>query len=280
MHSGSQLDLDDRTLAWLDHGHGAPVVFLHAFPLSAMMWRAQVEHLPTGWRGVAPDLRGFRHAWREGASPACHVRDHAQDVLALIDHLSVTPVVLVGLSMGGYVAFECWRQRPDAVAGLVLVDTRAEPDTDEARAKRRQMQQLVRTGGPSAVADAMLPTLLGASAQTTDPHRAIEVRRLIEENRAGAIDDALETLASRTDSRPTLATISCPTLVIVGQEDVLTPLPMAQAMAAGIAGATLVTIPRAGHLSSIEQPTVFNAVLQGWLQATFPDGPVRPRQVQ
>lgn len=276
----NRLDLDGRTLAWLDQGHGPAIVFLHAFPLSAMMWRAQIEHPPEGWRAVAPDLRGFRHAWREGAAPACHVRDHADDVLALIDHLSVAPVVIVGLSMGGYVAFECWRRRPEAVAGLVLVDTRAEPDTDEARAKRRQMQSLVRTGGPSAVAEAMLPTLLGASTQTTDPHRVVEVRRLIEENRAGAIDDALETLGSRPDSRPTLGTISCPTLVIVGDEDVLTPLPMAQTMAAGIAGATLVTIERAGHLSSIEQSAAFDTALHGWLRATFPDGPVPSRQVQ
>lgn len=126
----------------------------------------------------------------------------------------------------------------------------------------------------------MLPTLLGASTQTTDPHRVVEVRRLIEENRAGAIDDALEALRARPDSRPTLGTISCPTLVIVGDEDVLTPLPMALPMAAGIAGATLVTIERAGHLSSIEQSAAFDTALPGWLRSTFPDGPVPSRQVQ
>lgn len=280
MPPDSRLDLEDRTLGWFDQGRGTPIVFLHAFPLNATMWRGPLEGLPTGWRGVAPDLRGFRASWREGGEAARHVRDHAKDVLALLDHLSAAPAVIVGLSMGGYVAFECWRQRSDAIAGLVLVDTRAEPDTDDARAKRRQMQDLVRTAGPSAVADAMLPTLLGASTQTTDPHRAVEVRRLIEANRADAIHDALETLGSRPDSRPTLATISCPTLVVVGEEDLLTPLPMAQTIATGIAQATLVTIPRAGHLSSLEQPATFDAALHDWLQATFPDGPVPSRQVQ
>ena len=280
MHPYSRLDLADRTLAWLDEGRGSPIVFLHAFPLNATMWRPQIEHLPAGWRGVAPDVRGFQHAWREGAAPARHVRDHAQDVVALIDHLAVAPAVIVGLSMGGYIAFECWRQRPDAIAGLVLVDTRAEPDTDEARAKRRQMQDLVRTEGTSAVADVMLPSLLGPTTQTTDPHRAVEVRRLIEANRVDAISDALESLASRPDSRPTLAGISCPTLVVVGDEDALTPLPMAQTMASGIPGATLVVLPRAGHLSSVEQPAAFDAALHGWLDATFPDGPMRPGQVQ
>ncbi len=280
MQPYSRLDLAGHTLAWLDEGRGAPIVFLHAFPLNATMWRPQLEHLPAGWRGVAPDLRGFQHAWRDGASPARHVRDHAQDVFTLIDHLAAAPAVIVGLSMGGYVAFECWRQRPDAIAGLVLVDTRAEPDTDDARAKRRQMQHLVRTAGPSAVADAMLPSLLGASTQTTDPHRAVEVRRLIEANRADAVSDALEALASRPDSRPTLGGITCPTLVVVGEEDALTPVPMARTIASGIADATLVVLPRAGHLSSLEHPVAFDAALHGWLDATFPDGPVPPRQVQ
>ncbi len=280
MSSYATHDLGDRRLAWLDIGSGRPIVFLHAFPLNATMWQPQLDHLPAGWRGLAPDLRGFHRAWTEGAAPARHVSDHATDVLALLRHLGAGPAVIVGLSMGGYVAFECWRRQPDAIAGLVLADTRAEPDTDEARARRRQMQETARADGPSAVADAMLPGLLGATSQTTDPHRAVEVRRLIEANRPDAIVDALEALASRPDSRETLRQVTCPALVLVGDEDSLTPPPLAAAMASALPDATLVTLPRAGHLSNLEHPLAFNRALHAWLATTFADGPASAGQVQ
>lgn len=280
MREYARLDLGDRSIAYLDEGRGAALVFLHAFPLNATMWRPQLDRLPPGWRALAPDLRGFQHSARQGAASARHVADHAADVIALLDTEVAGPAVLVGLSMGGYVAFECWRQRPDLVAGLVLADTRAEADTDEARTKRVAMQHAVRTEGPAAVADAMLPGLLGASTQTTDPHVAVGVRTLIESNAAAGIADALDVLRTRPDSRATLATITCPTLIVVGEEDALTPPALSQAMADALPGSTLVTIPRAGHLSNLEHPVAFNAALHSWLDERFPDGIVRGTQVE
>jgi 3-oxoadipate enol-lactonase len=264
------LDLGDRTLAYLDEGSGATLVFLHAFPLNATMWRPQLDALPSGWRALAPDLRGFQHSTRAGAVPAHHVADHAADVLAL----------LAGLSMGGYVAFQCWRQRPDLIAGLVLADTRAEADTDESRAKRLAMRDTVHADGPRAVAEAKMPGLLGASTQTTDPHVAIVVQRMIESSTAAGIADALDTLRTRPDSRATLATITCPTLVVVGEEDGLTPPALSHAMADVLPGATLVAIPRAGHLSNLEHPLAFNDALQSWLDQRFPDGILGGTQVE
>ncbi len=261
----STRDLGSRTLAFLDQGAGGPLLFIHGFPLAATMWLRQVEGVPDGWRALAPDLRGFQHSRRGGAPPARHVRDHAADLIDLLEAESAGPAVLVGLSMGGYVALECWRQRPDLVRGLVLADTRAEADTDEARAKRREMQALAEAHGASAVADAMMPKLLGATTQTREPHLATEVRRLIEANPPDAIVDALEALATRPDSRDTLASITCPTLVLVGEEDELTPPTMAQTLADGIAGATLIRIPHAGHLSNLEQPEAFERALFGWV---------------
>jgi 3-oxoadipate enol-lactonase len=263
-------DLGDRTLAFLDHGTGHPVLFIHAFPLSAAMWQQQIERLPDGWRALAPDLRGFHHSRRGGAPPARHVRDHAADVLAVLQAEATGPAVVVGLSMGGYIALECWRQRPDLIRGLVLADTRAEADTEEARAKRREMQHLVQTQGTAAVADAMLPKLLGPTTQTAEPHLATEVRRLIEGNTPDAVADALDALATRPDSRPLLASITCPALVIVGEEDELTPPAMAQTLAEGIPSAVLVQIGGAGHLSNLEQPDRFSEVLNGWLASLPP----------
>lgn len=280
MHAYSTLDLGDRRLAYLEQGAGATLVFLHAFPLHAGMWRSQLGGLPAGWRGVAPDLRGFHQSHHADATPARHVADHAADVIALLTSLDAAPVVIVGLSMGGYIAFECWRQRPDLIAGLVLADTRAEGDTDEGRAKRTQMQALARAEGPAGVADAMLPGLLGASTQTTDPHVAQQVRQLIEANTTEAIVDALEVLRSRPDARPLLHTITCPTLIVVGAEDSLTPPALSDDMARAIPDATLVTIPRAGHLSNLEHPVAFTDTLTAWLRDRFPDGIVRRTRVE
>ncbi|BCS35168.1 alpha/beta hydrolase [Luteitalea sp. TBR-22] len=252
----------DTMLSVTEVGEGSPIVFLHAFPLHAQMWAPQLDALPAGWRGVAPDLRGFRAST---GAPARSVGDHAADVLALIASLDAGPVVLAGLSMGGYVAFECWRRHPAAIRGLVLADTRADADSDEARARRVAMQGLARTSGTGAVIDAMLPGLLGATTQTDEPHLAHEVRRWATETPGSAVADALEALRTRPDSRPTLATIAVPTLVLVGAEDVLTPPAVARVIADGIAGATLVEIPRAGHLSNVEHPAAFNGALQRWL---------------
>ncbi|HTU99400.1 MAG TPA: alpha/beta fold hydrolase, partial [Luteitalea sp.] len=252
-----------------EHGQGpSTIVFLHAFPLSSLMWRPQLDALPPGWRGLAPDFRGLGKSGR-GEPPARTVADHARDVWALVDALAPGPVVLAGLSMGGYVAFECWRQRPDGVRGLVLADTRAEPDTEEARAKRTAMQEKARQGGPGAVLDAMFPGLLGATTQTHDPHRAVEVREFAAGASTEGVVDALDTLRTRPDSRPDLARIGCPALVLVGAEDTLTPPEAARTMADGIAGATLVTIPAAGHLANIEQPKAFTRALVDWLDRRF-----------
>lgn len=254
------------SLSVTEVGSGAAIVFLHAFPLNARMWAPQLASLPDGWRGVAPDLRGFGPAARTGAA-ARHVSDHAADVLALVDALGAGPVVLCGLSMGGYIAFECWRRRPSIIRGLVMADTRAEADSDEARARRIKMQELAARDGAVAVLDAMLPGLLGATTQTENPHLAVQVRQWAQETMAEGVVDALEVLRTRPDSRATLPTITCPTLVLVGAEDTLTPPDLARVIADGVAGATCVEIPRAGHLANVEQPAAFTAALTTWLNA-------------
>lgn len=258
------VSVGEGRLSVTDTGTGTPIVFLHAFPLSARMWASQLGALPAGWRGVAPDLRGFGRSPR-GVRPARHVADHADDVLALIDAIGGGPAVLAGVSMGGYIAFECWRRRPAAIGGLVLADTRAEADNDEARAKRVANQQKAAREGTGAVVEAMLPGLLGATTQTADPHLAVQVRQWAMENGPDGVIDALETLRTRPDSRATLASISCPTLVLVGDEDTLTPPELSRVIASGIPGAVYREIARAGHLANVEQPAAFNAALNSWL---------------
>jgi 3-oxoadipate enol-lactonase len=265
-----------RRLTYVDEGSGTPIVLVHAFPLHAGMWAPQLRNMPPGWRVLAPDLSGFHRSPRASEAPARHVRDHASDVLALVEAAAGgTPAIIAGLSMGGYIAFECWRQRPALVRGLVLADTRADPDSDEARARRRTLQATAREDGPGAIADAMVPGLLGSTTQTTNPHLATEVRAMIEASTADGIIDALEALRTRPDSRPTLPTIDCPTLVIVGEEDALTPPALARTIADGVRDATLVTIPQAGHLANLEHPVAFSDALARWLSREFGDGSPR-----
>lgn len=261
-------EIDGRRLFFVDVGAGQPVVFLHAFPLSSAMWQPQLDALPGGWRAIAPDLRGFggsRLPDNSPGTPATSFDDHADDLERLWQHLDLPPAVVVGLSMGGYLAFAFYRRRPDLVAALVLADSRAEPDTEDARARRDEMKATALNQGAAAVAEAMVPKLIGASTESARPGVARDVHAMIRQSAPDAIAAALECLKTRADSTPMLGEIACPTLVLVGDEDELTPPPLSERMVRAIRGASLAILPGAGHLSNLEQPEAFNDELFGFL---------------
>jgi 3-oxoadipate enol-lactonase len=265
------VEVGGRRLAWLQAGQGQPVVLLHAFPLSAEMWQPQLDAIPHGWRLIAPDLRGLGES---AGPPARSVDDHAEDVLALLRHLSLERAVIGGLSLGGYITFAVYRHAAQRFRALVLADTRAEPDTPEARLGREQMQAAVHEKGATAAADGMLPKLLRPRA-LTDAASAPErdhLRNLMLRNTPAGIIDALETLKTRPDSRPTLPLITAPTLIIVGEEDQATPPAMSETMREHLQAApvTKIIIPDAGHMSNLEQPQAFNNALWSFL-ATLVD---------
>lgn len=244
------------------------LILIHAFPLSADMWLPQLAKVPQGWRFIAPDVRGFRGAgpaFEDAALSGATMDDYADDVLALIDHLDIERVAVAGLSMGGYIAMALAARAPERVTHLILADTRMTADTPEGRAGRDTMKADVERDGPRAVADAMLPTLIGRTAQTDQPDLGDAVRHLIEINRAEAISGAIDALRSRPDRTEVLSRLAVPAFVICGAEDVITPPVDSEAMARAIPSARLEIIPRAGHLSSLEQPAAFTAALQAFL---------------
>ncbi len=244
-----------------------PLVLLHAFPLSAAMWEPQFDAL-AGWRVIAPDTRGFRGPDGPPAERPGEVTmgELAIDVEHVLDSLGVPEAVIGGLSMGGYLALALFRRAPVRFRALVLADSRATADTEQAKAGRRKMQALAEVGGASAIADDMLPKLLGETTRRERPEVERHVRALIEANTPDAIKGALDAMMSRQDSRAMLRAIACPTLIIVGEEDNLTPPADSQAMHEAIDGSTLATIPHAGHLSNLEQPGAFNAALLRFLK--------------
>jgi pimeloyl-ACP methyl ester carboxylesterase len=270
----SRFQSHGRVISYLEAAGPGPsqsqaLVLLHAFPLAADMWQRQLDAVPSGWRFVAPDLRGFGESSPGPPSAAPSIDDFADDVIALLDHLGLDRVVIAGLSMGGYAAFAVLRASPGRVRGLVLADTRAEADTESARASRDAMLDTLARGGVSAVFDRMRPGLLGATTQASRPEVVERVREIALGQTAAGIRGGILSLKTRPDSTPMLAAITCRTLVTVGAEDQITGPDEVRKMHGQIAGAELAVIGGAGHLSNMERPDAFNAALARFLAERF-----------
>ena len=244
-------------------GSGPAVLLLHAFPLGLVMWDEQARALAEAYQVVRFAARGF------GGSPPgdglLTMERIAEDAVGVLDRLGIPSAVVAGLSMGGYAALALVRRHPDRIRALVLADTRAGADSAEAKATRAAQAEKVRREGASAIADAVLPKLLGATSHQQRPELVARVRRMIESNPPRGIADALAGLATRADSTPTLREIRVPTLILVGEEDTITPPAEAKALQRGIAGSRLATIPRAGHLANLENADEFNRPLRAFL---------------
>jgi 3-oxoadipate enol-lactonase len=249
-------------IAYDDVGSGDPVVFLHGFPHNRALWAPQVGALVDRARCIPVDLRGFGQS---GIAPPYSMDQYADDVAVLLDALKVERAVIAGLSMGGYVALAFWRRHRPRVRALVLLDTRASADSADGMQKRRDMIALARERGTAAVADAMISGMVGKSTRAKNPEIVESMHAMLEAAPLEGVVGALQALMERPDSTPTLRTIDVPTLVIVGDEDVLTPPSDAEQLHSGIAGSRLETIPGAGHVSNIERPASVNHVLSEFL---------------
>ncbi len=259
-----RIDSEEVTLNYRDEGSGREaVVLLHGFPFTSDLWDAQIAALSDRYRTITPDLRGFGLS---DLSPRGYsIARLADDVEELLLALDIDRAVVVGLSMGGYVAFEFYRRHPNRVSALVLADTRPDSDTDEVRANRVATAERVRREGSRSLVDELVPKLLAPRTRTHQPQVESALRRMMESTHPDAIVAALSAMADRDDSRPLLANISVPVLAIAGAEDGLTPPDEMREWARSIPGAKIACIERAGHVSNLENPSVFNALVGDFL---------------
>jgi 3-oxoadipate enol-lactonase len=258
-------------LAYIDHGAGQPVLLVHGFPLDHTMWDSQIQALSKQSRVIAPDLRGFGESPLGPVDPAHGItmERYAGDLVELLDELNVgadQPIVFVGLSMGGYIAWQFVRKYAARLRGLVLLDTRALADTEEARSGRLKMAENVAEWGSGRVAEMMGPKLSSPSTFKTKPEVIAAVRRVVESTSPASIAAAQRGLAARPDMTSFLPHIRVPTLVIVGDEDEISPPSEMQAIAAAIPNAEFVVIPNSGHMTTMENPEAVNAALSKFVE--------------
>jgi pimeloyl-ACP methyl ester carboxylesterase len=229
------------------------------------MWKPQLGSLAGSGRLIAPDLPGF------GKSPAIqppHSVDRlAGDLAALLGSLNINePIVLGGLSMGGYIAFAFARLFPERLRGLMLLSTRPGADSAEAKANRDKSITAVREQGAHVPGDGMYPKLLAPATYTDQPAVAAELKEIMKEASSEGVIAALTAMRDRPDSTPMLAQIAVPTLIVHGDEDAVINKSEAEAMAATIPGAELHIVKKAGHLPNMEQPAEFDRVVGNFLR--------------
>jgi pimeloyl-ACP methyl ester carboxylesterase len=254
-------------LSYTDQGPGPAVVLLHGFPLSRAMWVEQISSLGAIYRVIAPDLRGH------GESPAPEgvytIDAMADDVIETLDRLAIPePIVLGGLSLGGYVALSIILRYPERVRALLLMDTQAGADSMEAAAGREVTAQTVLEANSAApIVDTMVSRLFSPVFREERPERVEPLRTVMLQTTPRGIAGVLRGMAKRPDRRGDLGKIAVPTLVMVGADDVITPPAVAKSLAEAIPGAQLEVIAGAGHMAPYENPSVANGVILRFLQS-------------
>lgn len=251
------LSLSDRPYFYQDRGEGVPLLLFHGFPFSSESFWPQLARPPKGVRLLIPDHRGFgRSALAPGVAT---MESMAEDGLALLDALGLPSALVGGVSMGGYVSIALTRLDPGRVRGLLLVDTQSLPDDEAGRARREAAAQDVEKHGVGALVDGMLPRLMAAGVA---PEVKARVERMMRAQSPQAVAAASRGMAARLDGKDILSRFSGPCAVVVGAEDLIIPLERARVMHELVSGSTLEVLPGAGHLTNLERPVEFGAIVE------------------
>lgn len=251
-------------------GEGPDVVLLHPYPSDHGYWLPMAQHLESRFRLVLPDLRGLGRSGvgqdSDNKVPATTMPKLAEDVLRLCDALKIGRAVFVGCSVGGYALFEFWRRSRERVKALVLMDTKASPDSDEARAGRLRNAEEILQKGPEWAIEQMIPRLLSPVTISSRLDVVDRARQTMRHGTAAGMAAMQRGMAERADSTPTLGEIDVPTLVLGGEDDAPSPVSELEKMARGIRGAELKIVRRAGHFAAFEQPEEVGRLARDFLE--------------
>jgi 3-oxoadipate enol-lactonase len=259
-----QIKSDDAEIVYRTLGEGSPVILLHPFPANHEFWLPVAEALSTRYRLILPDMRGHGDS-DVGDGPAT-VEKHAADIARVMDHAEIGRAPLVGVSIGGYALFEFWRRHRGRVAALALCNTKAPADSAEARAGRVQAANDVMERGTEPFFQSMIPRLLGKTTREARPDLVEGALRMMRKMSPQDVAQVQRGMAGRPDSVDTLKTINVPTLLVTGDEDILTGVNEAELMRQHISGSQLRVIPKAGHYSPWEQPEEAGKLLRQFLE--------------
>lgn len=264
------IKLRDGVLSVVDQGSGIPILFVHGFPLDHSMWRAQIDFFAQQYRVIAPDLRGFGKSqppdsqWPRTMS----MKDFADDLFQLLDALKIRePIVLCGLSMGGYIGWQFVRHHADSVLAIVMCDTRAGADTAEIARGRRFMADGVVDVGATVATRGMVDRLISETTRRSAPHVAAGLQSTIDSTNPRAIAAAQRGMAERPDSKELLPLLKIPVLFICGEDDQITPAKEMMLEAQNIPDCRVVIIPGAGHMPPIEQSELTNTAIMSFVQS-------------
>jgi 3-oxoadipate enol-lactonase len=242
---------------------GLPVVFIHGLAFDHRMWLPQLAALPERTRAIGWDLRG--HGQTDPGDGQYSLELFVDDLVALLDHLELHRAVLCGLSMGGYIALRAAEREPDRVHALVLCDTRSAADSNEQKLRRAAQVRLVKAGRFAAFAAPFIDSVLCAHTLAHRPAVVAQLRSMVAGVSPSGLCGTLLALAARTDTTAALATLCVPVLVAVGEHDTVTPPAESARLQAAIPGATLLQVPQAGHVCTLENPGDFNPALAAFL---------------
>jgi 3-oxoadipate enol-lactonase len=256
-----KMKVNGYQMNYRESGRGWPVLLIHGYPLNSRLWQPQLDGLADAARLIAPDLRG--HGDSEAVHGPYSMDLLADDCAALLDGLNISePVVVNGLSMGGYVAMAFARRYPKRLAGLVLTATRSGADSDTGKAARDQASAQAKQQGVGSIVEGMLPKLLAASNFQNRPDLVAEARAIMANTSLEGVLGDLAGMKNRPDSTASLAEVRVPARIIFGAGDQIIPQAEARAMLSALPDAGLNVIPEAGHLVNLEQPEAYNQLLR------------------
>jgi 3-oxoadipate enol-lactonase len=261
-----KFQLDNGYLAYERTGSGIPLLFIHGYPLSRKIWNPQMDGLSDIASVISIDLRGHGESYPFEGTYRMDLL--AEDCHRLLADLQVKlPVVVCGLSMGGYVTLALYRKFPELFKGMILTSTRSGADSTEGKANRDAGVKNVHEHGVTYIVENMLPKLVSPITFASNKPLVNTIDGIMLETSVNGVAGALQGMRDRPDSTPLLSQIECPALIIHGSDDLLIPVSEAQSMHTQLHGSGLVIIPEAGHLPNLEQPELFNQAVGEFLSS-------------